>query len=66
MYNWSVDTRTLEKNPQEFEQFTLEQQINFGLNDTKLSREALVKFWDVLDIDVQKRIFLKKLVWPQS
>ncbi len=66
MYNWSVDTQKLQKNPQEYERFTLEQQINFGLNDTKLSRESLMKHWDQLDIDPQKRVFLKKLVWPQS
>ena len=63
MYNWSVDTRRLKEDPEKYERFILEQQINFGLNGTKLSRSALKKYWEQLDIDPQKRTFLKKIVW---
>ena len=66
MYNWSVDTTRLKKNPEKYEQFLLEQQINFGLNGQKLSLKILKKYWNSLNIDPQKQIFLKKIVWMQS
>ena len=66
MYNWSVDTTRLKKNHEKYEQFLLEQQINFGLNGQKLSLKILKKYWNSLNIDPQKQIFLKKIVWMQS
>ena len=66
MYNWSVNTIRLQQNPEKYERFVLEQRINFGLNNHKLSLKALKKYWDVLDIDTDKRNFLKKIIWPQS
>ncbi len=66
MYNWSVDTERLKKNPDKYQRFILEQQINFGLNGIKLSRTDLEKHWHTIEIDPQKRTFLKKLLWPQS
>ena len=66
MYNWSVDTTRLKKNPEKYEQFLLEQQINFGLNGQKLSLKILKKYWNSLNIDPQKQVFLKKIVWMQS
>ena len=66
MYNWSVDTTRLKKNHEKYEQFLLEQQINFGLNGQKLSLKILKKYWNSLNIDPQKQVFLKKIVWMQS
>jgi hypothetical protein len=66
MYNWSTDTTLLAQNPAAYERFTLEQQINFGLNGEKVSLEALIRHWDTLVIDENRRRFLKKLVWPKS
>ena len=66
MYNWSVDTTKLKQNINKFEVFVLEQRINFGLNDQKLSLKSLKKYWHQLKIDPQKRAYLEKIVWPQS
>lgn len=66
MYNWSVNTTKLQLHPEKYEQFMLEQRINFGLNNHKLSLKALKKYWNVLDIDPNKRNFLNKIVWPRS
>jgi len=66
MYNWNIDTTRLKKNPSEYERFVLEQQINFGLNNTKLSLKNAKKYWNDLDIDPAKRNYLKKVIWPQS
>ena len=55
MYNWSVDTTKLKQNINKFEVFVLEQRINFGLNDQKLSLKSLKKYWHQLKIDPQKR-----------
>jgi len=66
MYNWSVNTTRLKKNSEKYEVFILEQRINYGLNNQKLSLSLLRKHWDKLDIDPNKKTFLKKIVWPQS
>lgn len=66
MYNWSTDTKRLIKNTDKFEIFSLEQAINFGLNNTKLSLKSLVKYWDIMNIDLDKKNYLAKIVWPQS
>lgn len=64
MHNWSTDTSRLKQNQDEFEKFELEQMINFGLNNRKLSLRLLRKHWDALKIDAHKRMFLQKIVWP--
>ncbi len=66
MYNWSVDTRRLKKDPQKYEQFVLEQKINYGLGKEKLSQKALKKYWSKLKIDPEKKAYLKEILWPQS
>lgn len=66
MYNWSIDTKRLSKNKDKFELYTLEQAINFGLNNTKLSLKSLIKYWDLLNIDSGKKNYLFKIIWPQS
>lgn len=66
VYNWSTNTTRLKKIPQEYEKFVLGQRINFGLNNQKLSLELLKKHWDKLDIDQDKRNYLKEIIWSQS
>lgn len=65
MYNWSVDTTELKKNSKKYKIFKLEQAINFGLNNTKLSLKLLKEHFDVLNIDSNKRAYLKLLIWPK-
>lgn len=55
MYNWSTDTTTLKKNPEEYQIWRLEQLINFGLGNEKLSTLALKKYWDKLTINPKRR-----------
>jgi hypothetical protein len=66
MYNWNTDTTRLKKDSKKHEKFVLEQKINFGLNDSKLSRNSLKKYWDQLVIDPVKKKYLEKIVWTQS
>lgn len=65
MYNWSVDTSRLKKDSKKYEIFKLEQAINFGLNNTKLSLKSLKENFDILKIDSNKRTYLKLLIWPK-
>ena len=65
MYNWSVDTSRLRKYPAKFKIFKLEQAINFGLNDTKLSKKDLKKYFNILEIDPHKKKFLGSLIWEK-
>jgi len=66
MYNWNTDTTRLQKDPEQYQKFILEQRINFGLNNKKLSLEHLKKYWNELDIDPAKRNYLNKIVWNLS
>ena len=62
MKNWSVDTKFLSKYPKKYTLWKLEQLINFGLGKEKLSRFQLRKHLSKLDIDTQKRKYLKFLL----
>ena len=62
MYNWSTDTKRLKQNPEKFEIFKLEQAINFGLNNQKLSIAKLKKYWQLLSIDSIKKRYLRSLL----
>ncbi|MEN8253183.1 MAG: hypothetical protein ABFQ62_02280 [Patescibacteria group bacterium] len=66
MYNWNTDTTRLKKNPEKYEKFVLEQRINFGLNNQKLSLKLLKKHWNNLIIDPAKKNYLNKIVWQTS
>jgi len=54
MYNWNIDTTKLKKNTAKYDIFVLEQQINFGLNNTKISLKKLKTHWNELNIDQAK------------
>ena len=62
--HWSVDTTELEKDPDAYAVWRLEQAINFGIRDSKIEAGELKKYWDKLDIDPDKKRFLS-LILPQ-
>lgn len=66
MYNWSTDTKTLEKNPEKYAIWKLEQLINFGLNGEKISEKLLKKYWDRLNLDPNRRKVLAYWLWPKQ
>jgi len=53
--HWSVDTKELEKDPESFAIWKLEQWINWGIGTNKVKKTDLIKYWDRLDIDEWKR-----------
>lgn len=55
MYDWNTDTTRQKKDPTKYDIFLLEQKINFGLNESKLSLNKQKKYWNQLDIDPAKR-----------
>ena len=55
MKHWSVDEEELKKDPEKYTIWRLEQRINFGVGDLKISRAELSQHWDKLDIDPYKR-----------
>lgn len=62
MKHWSVDTTELEKDPQAFAIWKLEQRINFGIGDDKIQKEELRKYWPQLNLDPSKRRYLAFLL----
>jgi len=66
MYNWNTDTTRLKKSAADYQKFSLEQKINFGLNESKISRKKLKKYWHQINIDPAKRNYLEKILWAQS
>ena len=50
MYNWSTDTSELQKNPEKYTIWKLEQLINYGLNGEKINEKELRKYWSSLNI----------------
>ncbi|MGI0134735.1 MAG: hypothetical protein ACREBW_07255 [Candidatus Micrarchaeaceae archaeon] len=60
--HWSVDTTELQKDPDAYAVWRIEQAVNFGIRDQKLSREELHKYWDRLDIDPLKKRFLSLIL----
>lgn len=62
MKHWSVDTTELEKNPEAFAIWKLEQAVNFGIRDGKVNEKELRMYWDKLDLDPYKKKFLALLL----
>ena len=62
MYNWSVDTSQLAKNPQQYIRWKLEQLINFGLGKNKINKKQLKKILPQLHVDPQKKKYLRFLL----
>lgn len=53
--HWSVNTTELEKHPEDFIIWTLEQWVNWGIGTDLVKKSDLVKYWDKLDIDQWKK-----------
>ncbi len=53
--HWSVNTTELEKDPEGFIIWKLEQWINWGIGTSPIKKADLIKYWDKLDIDEWKR-----------
>lgn len=64
MYNWAVDLKKLKKDKKQYAIWRLEQMVNFGLGKEKLDRRQLKRYWSLLDLDPQKKEYLKFLLWP--
>ena len=62
MFNWSTDTKVLKKYPEKYAIWKLEQLINFGLDGKKLKISELKKYFSKLQIDPQKKRYLKFLL----
>lgn len=62
MYNWSVDEEALQKDPERYARWRLEQTINFGLNGGKISERQLRRHWEYLQIDPARRRTLHLLL----
>lgn len=67
MYNWSVDEKKFKKDDLEgYEIWRLEQMINWGLGNEKISENLLRKYWDTLFMDAITRKYLQFLLWPKK
>jgi len=66
MHNWSVDTTELKKDKKQYTIWRLEQMVNFGLNGEKISRGEIKKYWNILNLDRNKKRYLKMILWPKQ
>lgn len=66
MYNWSVDLNKLKKFPEKYNIWRLEQLINFGLNNERLDKQLLKKYWKKLHLDPARRKFLEMILWEKK
>ncbi len=62
MYNWSTNTKYLKKFPQKYIVWKLESLINFGLGKDKIDKKELIRNFNKIKIDPQKKKFLKFLL----
>lgn len=66
MYNWNTDTKTFKNAGEPYLIWRLEQMINFGLNGRRLDRKLLKRLWKKLNIDPDKKRFLRTLLWKEK
>lgn len=66
VYNWSVDIKKLQKDPEQYSIWKLEQLINFGLGGEKIDSELLKKYWPKLTLDPNRRQFIQFLLWKKT
>lgn len=58
MYNWAVDEKNFKKDTEKYAIWKLEQMVNFGLNNEKIDKIELEKYWGELNIDPYRKKFL--------
>jgi hypothetical protein len=66
MHNWSTDIAELKKNKKQYAVWRLEQMVNFGLGGKKINRQELKKYWKLLNLDANKKNYLKMILWPKQ
>ncbi|MDH7475959.1 MAG: hypothetical protein QHH09_00610 [Microgenomates group bacterium] len=66
MYNWSTDTKRLKKNAKQYTIWRLEQLINYGLRDEKINGKELRQNFSSLNIDPDKKTFLKFILYGKK
>ncbi|MEK7098972.1 MAG: hypothetical protein AAB916_00450 [Patescibacteria group bacterium] len=66
MHNWSVDTTELEKDPERYAIWRLEQMVNFGTDGERISAADLRRYWQRLVLDPAKKRFLGFLLWGKE
>lgn len=66
MYNWSVDTKRLKKDPEKFIIWKLEQSINYGLGGDKLNSKEIKNYLDQLNIDPDKKVYLNFILYGKK
>ncbi len=64
MYNWNTSLSKWNKKSESYILWQLQQLINFGLNGEKLDLSLIKKCWSKLDLDPQRKKFLKLILWP--
>lgn len=62
MKNWSTDEEALKKNPEAYAIWKLEQLVNYGIGDEKISKAELTMYWDRIQVDPDRRRFLSLLL----
>lgn len=63
MQNWSTGIESLKKDPEHYQQWELEQLINFGLGEKKLNETLMRRYWAKLQIDPARQRFLGMLIY---
>lgn len=66
MYNWSTDIKKLKENKEQYVLWKLQQMINFGLGNRKISQKELKKYWDKLEMDYYRRKFLELIIYGKE
>lgn len=62
MKNWSTDEEALKKDPEAYAIWKLEQLVNYGIGDEKISKAELTMYWDRIQVDPDRRRFLSLLL----
>lgn len=62
MHNWSVDEKALQRFPDQYRKWRLEQLINFGLDGEKIATAELKAALPTLQIDPAKKRYLQFLL----
>jgi len=68
MFNWSVDTRYLQKHPKQYMLWRLEQLLSYGLDCEKIDKQNVKDNWGYLKtrLDPQRRNFIEYLLWHKQ
>lgn len=53
--HWSVDEESLSEDPRAHAIWRLEQRINYGIGEERISKDELQRYWEEIDIDPAKR-----------